>query len=210
MNAISKIDAAPATERALHATLGLQRAAFLRDGPPTLKQRRRDLIKLKQAILARQDAFVAALDVDFGHRARQESLMLDVGSTIGAINYLHSNLRRFMRPERRHVAAIFKPASARVVYQPLGVIGIVSPWNFPVSLALTPLATALAAGNRAMLKPSEMTPATADLLASMLAETFDEDQVAVVTGGANIGRAFSFQDHEPCQGRVQAGAVQRR
>jgi len=134
MNAISKIDAASATDRALHATLGLQRAAFLRDGPPTLKQRRRDLIKLKQAILARQDAFVAALDVDFGHRARQESLMLDVGSTIGTINYLHSNLRRFMRPERRHVAAIFKPASARVVYQPLGVIGIVSPWNFPISL----------------------------------------------------------------------------
>ena len=96
-----------------------------------------------------------------------------LGTTVGAINYLHSNLRRFMRPERRHVAAIFKPASARVVYQPLGVVGIVSPWNFPVSLALTPLATALAAGNRVMLKPSEMTPATTDLLASMLAETFE-------------------------------------
>ena len=105
--------------------------------------------------------------------------MLDLGTTVGAINYLHSNLRRFMRPERRHVAAIFKPASAKVVYQPLGVVGIVSPWNFPVSLALTPLATALAAGNRVMLKPSEMTPATTDLLASMLAETFDQEQVAV-------------------------------
>jgi len=207
MNAISKIDAASATDRALHATLGLQRAAFLRDGPPTLKQRRRDLIKLKQAILARQDAFVAALDVDFGHRARQESLMLDIGSTIGTINYLHSNLRRFMRPERRHVAAIFKPASARVVYQPLGVIGIVSPWNFPISLALTPLATALAAGNRAMLKPSEMTPATTDLLASMLAEAFDEDQVAVMTGGANIGRAFSSLpfDHIFFTGSIPVG-----
>jgi coniferyl-aldehyde dehydrogenase len=72
--------------------------------------------------------------------------MLDLGTTVGAINYLLSNLRRFMRPERRHVAAIFKPASAKVVYQPLGVVGIVAPWNFPVSLALTPLATALAAG----------------------------------------------------------------
>ena len=178
-------------DRALHATLALQRAAFLRDGPPTLKQRRGDLTKLKQAILARQDAFVAALDADFGHRARQESLMLDLGTTVGAINYLLSNLRRFMRPERRHVAAIFKPASAKVVYQPLGVVGIVSPWNFPVSLALTPLATALAAGNRVMLKPSEMTPATTDLLASMFAETFDEEQVAVVTGDAKIGSAFS-------------------
>ncbi len=154
----------PVQIRALHATLARQRAAFLRDGPPTLKQRRRDLKKLKDAILARQAAFVAALDADFGHRARQESQMLDLGSTIGGINYLHSNLRRFMRPERRHVAAIFKPASAKVVYQPLGVVGIVAPWNFPVSLALTPLATALAGGNRAMLKPSELTPATTELL----------------------------------------------
>jgi coniferyl-aldehyde dehydrogenase len=127
MNGMTKIEVNSGAVRALHATLGLQRAAFLRDGPPTLKERRADLNKLKEAILARQDKFVAALDADFGHRARQESLMLDVGTTIGAINYLHGNLRRFMRSERRHVAAIFKPASAKVVYQPLGVVGIVSP-----------------------------------------------------------------------------------
>ena len=207
MNATNKIVPTPEADRALDATLALQRAAFLRDGPPTLKQRRSDLTKLKEAILARQDAFVAALDADFGHRARQESQMLDLGTTVGAINYLHSNLRRFMRPERRHVAAIFKPASAKVVYQPLGVVGIVSPWNFPVSLALTPLATALAAGNRVMLKPSEMTPATTGLLASMLAETFDEEQVAVVTGDAKIGSAFSSLpfDHIFFTGSIPVG-----
>ena len=195
------------TDRDLHVTLELQRAAFLRDGPPTLKQRRDNLTKLKQAILARQDKFVAALDADFGHRARQESLMLDLGSTVGGINYLISNLRRFMRPERRHVAAIFKPASAKVVYQPLGVVGIVAPWNFPVSLALTPLATALAAGNRVMLKPSEMTPMTTELLASMLAETFAEEQVAVVTGDAEIGKAFSSLpfDHIFFTGSIPVG-----
>ena len=195
------------TDRDLHVTLELQRAAFLRDGPSTLKQRRNDLTKLKQAILARQDEFVAALDADFGHRARQESLMLDLGSTVGGINYLISNLRRFMRPERRHVAAIFKPASAKVVYQPLGVVGIVAPWNFPVSLALTPLATALAAGNRVMLKPSEMTPMTTELLASMLAETFAEEQVAVVTGDAEIGKAFSSLpfDHIFFTGSIPVG-----
>jgi coniferyl-aldehyde dehydrogenase len=178
-------------DRALDGTLALQRAAFLRDGAPSLAERRRDLTKLKEALLARQEEFIAALDVDFGHRARQETLMLDIGSTVGAINYLHGNLRRFMRPERRHVAAIFKPGSAKVVYQPLGVVGIVSPWNFPVSLAVTPLATALAAGNRVMLKPSEMTPATTGLLASMLTEIFDAEQVAVVTGDAKVGSAFS-------------------
>lgn len=137
MNAAIKIVPTSATDRALPATLLLQRAAFLRDGPPTLKQRRADLTKLKDAILARRDEFVAALDADFGHRSPQESLMLDLGTTVGAINYLHSNLRRFMRPERRRVAAIFKPASAKIVYQPLGVVGIVAPWNFTVSLALT-------------------------------------------------------------------------
>jgi coniferyl-aldehyde dehydrogenase len=207
MNAMSKIELNPDTDRALQATLARQRAAFLRDGPPTLKQRRADLKKLKQAILARRDDFVAALDADFGHRSRQESLMMDLGSTIGAINYLHGNLRRFMRPERRHVAAIFRPASAKVVYQPLGVVGIVAPWNFPVSLALTPLATALAAGNRAMLKPSEMTPATTALLAAMLAETFDEEQVAVVTGDAETGRAFSSLafDHIFFTGSIPVG-----
>ena len=195
------------TDYDLHSTLALQRAAFLRDGPPTLKQRRDDLTKLKQAILARQDKFVAALNADFGHRARQESLMLDLGSTVGGINYLISNLRRFMRPERRHVGAIFKPGSAKVVYQPLGVVGIVAPWNFPVSLALTPLATALAAGNRVMLKPSEMTPATTEVLASMLTKTFGEEQIAVVTGDAETGKAFSSLpfDHLFFTGSIPVG-----
>jgi coniferyl-aldehyde dehydrogenase len=207
MNATNQTAPAPGANSALHGTLARQRAAFLRDGPPTLKQRRADLKKLKDAILARRDEFVAALDADFGHRARQESQMLDLGSTIGGINYLHGNLRRFMRPERRHVAAIFKPASAKVVYQPLGVVGIVAPWNFPVSLALTPLATALAAGNRAMLKPSELTPATTKLMASMLAETFDEEQVAVVTGDAEVGKAFSSLpfDHLFFTGSIPVG-----
>ncbi len=212
MNAATKMAPTSDTDRALLATLALQRTAFLRDGPPTLSQRRADLTKLKDAILARRDEFVAALDADFGHRAPQESLMLDLGTTVGAINYLHSNLRRFMRPERRHVAAIFKPASAKIVYQPLGVVGIVAPWNFTVSLALTPLATALAAGNRVMLKPSEMTPATTELVAAMLKETFAEEQVAVVTGDAEIGKAFSSLpfDHMFFTGSIPVGRAVMR
>ena len=209
MSTTNKIVKTVDADRALDGTLALQRAAFLRDGAPSLAERRRDLTKLKEALLARQEEFIAALDVDFGHRARQETLMLDIGSTVGAINYLHGNLRRFMRPERRHVAAIFKPGSAKVVYQPLGVVGIVSPWNFPVSLAVTPLATALAAGNRVMLKPSEMTPATTGLLASMLTEIFDAEQVAVVTGDAKVGSAFSSLpfDHLLFTGSTPVGSA---
>ena len=96
-----------------------------------------------------------------------------------------------MRPTRRHVALPFRFGSARIEYQPLGVVGIVAPWNYPVSLALMPLATAIAAGNRTMIKPSEFTPATSNLLAAMLGDAFPEDQVAVVTGGAAVGAAFS-------------------
>ena len=175
----------------LTSILERQRASFLRDGPPQLAARRANLTKLKEAILAREDAFADALNQDFGHRSKEESLLFDVASTVASINYLHRNLARCMRPEVRDVAMIFKPAKNRVVYQPLGVVGILSPWNYPVGLALIPLATALAAGNRAMLKPSEFVPATTALTASMLAETFPEEQVAVATGDAKIGSAFS-------------------
>ena len=96
-----------------------------------------------------------------------------------------------MRPERRHVALPMRLGRAHVEYQPLGVVGIVAPWNYPFSLALMPLATALAAGNRAMIKPSEFTPATSDVLAALIAETFSEDEVAVVTGDASVGAAFA-------------------
>src|SRR5262245_1220056 len=174
----------------LAAVLNGQRAAFLRDGPPTLAGRRRDLMKLKDAIIRRQEAFVDTLNSDFGHRSRQESLV-DLGSTINTIKYLHGHLKGWMRPERRQVGAIFWPASAKVVYQPLGVVGIISAWNMPLSTVLQPLATALASGNRVMLKPSELTPATTALMADMLGEIFDEKQVAVVKGDAKVGSAFA-------------------
>lgn len=203
MAAMTQID----TDGGLTAMLARQRAAFLRDGPPSLAERKRDLNKLKQAILKREEAFVSALDADFGHRSREETMLFDVGSTVSAINYLLGNVARWMRPEPRGVAMVFLPGSNRVIYQPLGVIGIMSPWNYPVGLALIPLATALAAGNRAMLKPSELAPATTDLIASMLAETFEQDQVAVVTGDAKVGAQFSSLpfDHLLFTGSIPVG-----
>ncbi|CAA2139297.1 coniferyl aldehyde dehydrogenase [Hyphomicrobium sp. ghe19] len=171
--------------------LSRQRAAFLKDGPPTAAQRRADLLKLKTALQKRRTAFEAAVSKDFGYRSAYETRIMEVTPVIQTINYLRRNLTKWMRPERRRVAIHFLPGRARVVYQPLGVVGIISPWNYPLSLALTPLATAIAAGNRAILKPSELTPATSELLKSMLREIFPEEQVAVVTGGPEIGAAFS-------------------
>jgi coniferyl-aldehyde dehydrogenase len=110
---------------------------------------------------------------------------------IQSIKYLRGNLKSWMRPQKRNVELEFRPARARVVYQPLGVVGIISPWNFPIGLSLVPLATAIAAGNRAMLKTSELTPATSELLAKILGDLFSQEQVAVVRGGADVGAAFT-------------------
>jgi len=191
MNAVANAAVVVSPDARLDDIFSSQRAAFLRDGPPTLAQRRADLKKLKAALLAHRTEIEAALDTDFGNRSRYETAMVEVLTPVRGIDYLHRNLRRFMRPQRRHVALTFRFASARVQYQPLGVVGIVAPWNYPVALALMPLATAIAAGNRAMLKPSEFTPQTSSLLDRMLGDIFPEEQVAVVTGDAAVGAAFS-------------------
>src|SRR5262245_25532127 len=152
-------DTATRSEALLHL-LGRQRGAFQRDGAPSLAQRRRNLTRLREAVIARRRDLEAALEADFGHRSRHETGIMEMLPFTWGVDYLLKNLRRFMRPERRRVALPMQLARARVEYQPLGVIGIVAPWNYPFSLAVTPLATALAAGNRAMIKPSEQTPAT--------------------------------------------------
>jgi len=154
-----------------------------------------------------RERFVIAINSDFGHRSRQETSLFDLASVVEGINYLNRNLRRWMRPERRRVGLPFVPASNRVLYQPLGVIGIISPWNYPVALALMPLATALAAGNRAMIKPSELTPQTSALMESVLGEVFPADQVTVVTGEMSVGIEFSHLpfDHLLFTGSTSVG-----
>ncbi|HEY9578915.1 MAG TPA: coniferyl aldehyde dehydrogenase [Rhizorhapis sp.] len=183
-------DVANDVDDSLGELLALQRTAFLREGPPSLAQRRADLKKLRTAIVARKTDITDAMMADFGHRAPFESLMEPLSLVLG-IDYLLGNLAKFMRPTRRHVAMSMRFGSARIEYQPLGVIGIVSPWNYPFALAMMPLVTAIAAGNRVMIKPSELTPASADFLVSFLADLFPKEQVAVVTGDASVGAAFS-------------------
>ena len=178
-------------ESALTDILARQRAAFLRHGTPTFAARMADLAKLKKAVRTHLPEFAKTLDADFDGRSAKETAILEGMALVQGINYLRRNLKAWMRPQKRHVEMHFFPGRSRVVYQPLGVVGIMSPWNFPLGLSLMPLATAIAAGNRAMIKPSEMTPATTELLSRMLAGIFPEEQVAVVTGGADVGAAFS-------------------
>jgi len=175
----------------LHRILDCQRAAFLNAGPPDLKQRRTDLRRLKAEILKRRTEIVRALKTDFGQRSERESAIVELIPLVQSINYMIAHLGRWMKPERRHVSAYFQFGRAWVIRQPVGVVGIIAPWNYPLSLALVPLATAIAAGNRVMLKPSEFTPSTSEAISGIVRAVFPPEQVSVVTGDGEVGAAFS-------------------
>lgn len=169
----------------------LQHGRSRQGPPPDLKLRRDRLERLRAVIAGNEAAIAQAISDDFGIRSRTETELLEIVPTLNAIRYARKHVAGWMRPERRRVDPLFQPASARVRHEPLGVIGIISPWNYPLQLALSPLVDALAAGNRAMLKPSELTPAFSELLRSLVAERFDESEVAVITGGVEVGQAFA-------------------
>ena len=185
------MDNEPAADTEAARLLALQRAAFRQDGAPDLEARRTDLAKLRAALVANRRRIETAVTQDFGHRSPIETALTEIAGLLGGIDYLHKNLPSMMRPDKRRVALQMRQGAARVEYQPLGVVGVMSPWNYPLILALMPLATALAAGNRVMLKPSEFTPALNTLLAEVLCAIFPIEKVAVVTGDAEVGAAFS-------------------
>jgi len=183
--------ATPAPAVNLLTLLAAQKAAFLEEGAPSATARRQKLKLLSRAVVAYQDRIEKALSADFSSRARQESAVVDILSSLESIKYNHDHLEGWMKPQKRKPGLAFQPASAQVHYQPLGVIGIISPWNYPVHITLSGLAVALAAGNRVMLKLSEHTPATSALMAEIIGALFERDEVAVVLGDAAVGMAFS-------------------
>lgn len=188
----------------MNDTLTNQRNAFMRDGAPTLAQRRADLKKLKSAMIGRRKEIEDAVNADFGHRSRHETAIVEILGVIEGIRYLDRNLRKFMRPTRRHVALHMSFGKARVEYQPLGVVGVISPWNYPINLALMPVVTAIAAGNRVMLKPSKLTPATNEVIEKMLSGIFTREQVAVVDGDGAVFSKLPF-DHLVFTGSTTVG-----
>ena len=174
---------------------------------PTYGERLAALEKLERAVRGNRDALVAACNADFGRRSPLETLAADVLVTLDEIRHARKHLRQWMRPQSRPINLTFRPASGEVRFAPLGVIGIVAPWNYPFQLAIVPLANALAAGNRVMIKPSEHTPQVSALLARMLASIFDPDQVLVVQGDAALGAAFTALpfDHLLFTGSTEVG-----
>ncbi|WP_416761188.1 coniferyl aldehyde dehydrogenase [Roseateles sp. So40a] len=175
----------------LHLLLEQQRAAFDRDRLPTLAQRRDRLARLQRMTAENADALADAMARDFGHRSRHESLLADLFTVQSGARHAIRHLKRWMAVKRAPTALHFLPASNRLMPQPLGVVGIVAPWNYPYYLAMAPALAALAAGNRVMIKPSELTPATSELMARIVAQHFAPDEMTVVTGDAEVGKAFT-------------------
>ena len=167
------------------------REAQLADPMPGLETRRDRLQRLLKGLEEHEEAFTQAISADFGQRSAFETANYDITVTLADIKYQIRNLARWMRIRKRSVPLHLMPGRARIVPQPLGVVGVISPWNFPVFLSLSPVAGAIAAGNRVMLKPSEWTPKTSALLAELASEAFEPDEFAVFEGGIETGRAFS-------------------
>ncbi len=177
----------------LQAVLEAQRAAFKAEGPVALETRIDRIDRCIAMLVDHREAICEAVDKDFGCRSRFVTSMTDIMNSVGSLKFVKKNLKKWMKPEKRtpFMPMNFLGAKAYVQYQPKGVIGIMTPWNVPVNMIFSPLADVLGAGNRAMIKPSEYTPHTAELMAKLFAQYFEPTEVAVVTGGPEVGAAFS-------------------
>ncbi|MBE7421865.1 MAG: coniferyl aldehyde dehydrogenase [Zoogloeaceae bacterium] len=167
------------------------REAAARDPHPDWRSRDARLTALERLIRDNQPAIAEAIRGDFGNRSLHETQLLEIFPSLEGIRYTRHHLKSWMRPERRHVSLWFMPGRARVLHQPLGVVGVIVPWNYPLYLAVGPLTAALAAGNRAMVKMSEYTPAMSALFARLAEKYFAADEVAVVQGDAEVAQAFA-------------------
>ncbi|MFO1414514.1 MAG: coniferyl aldehyde dehydrogenase [Burkholderiales bacterium] len=185
------IDLPTQADAALERVFAAQRAAFERERYPSLATRLDRLARLKSLVVAHEARFAQAVDSDFGDRSEHETRLAELYIVVSEIADAQANLRRWMRRERVATPLHLLPGRGYIERQPLGVAGIISPWNYPVQLAFAPAMGALAAGNRVMLKPSELTPATSALMRELVAANFAEDEFTVVLGDAEVGRRFT-------------------
>jgi coniferyl-aldehyde dehydrogenase len=198
----------PSPNPALAAALNLQRLAYLADPVPSYAERRADLLQLKRFILDHQEALCDAISADYGHRSRHETLLAEVYPAVSGIDHILSHLRRWMRPQRRSVDwRSFFGASNRVIAQPLGVVGVIVPWNFPLNLSLVPLSYIFAAGNRAMVKMSENSRHLAAYLMTHVPIYFRPEKLQFFDETGGVGVEFSKLkfDHLLFTGSGQTG-----
>ncbi|MCF6768138.1 aldehyde dehydrogenase family protein [Thiotrichales bacterium 19S11-10] len=173
-----------------------QKEAFLHDSYPSY-QNRYDLIKqLKKKLLASKSELLHALNEDFGYRDDNESAFIELVPLFSSFNYILKNLKAWMKKEKRHTHWLFWPSKNYVFYQPKGVVGILSPWNYPLLLSIIPIIYALAAGNRLMVKLSELTPKTEEILVKIFSSVCLENEVIFISGGAEVAAKFTQLDFD--------------
>ncbi len=191
----------------LRTLFDAQRAAYNTAPYPSLKARRATIARLRKAVVAREDDYLAAVTADFGNRSGPESMITELMTFVETARYASRNLRRWMKPSHRDSGLLMAGTRSQVVYQPLGVVGILAPWNYPFLMVMRPLVYALAAGNRAMIKPSEITPRSAEFMRELIEDTFAPEEVAVVTGEADLAAAFTQLpfDHMLFTGSTEVG-----
>ncbi len=196
---VTPISSVDVNAESIAATLKAQRQNFINDGYPSLKTRIDRLDRLIDLLRTNKQRFSDALRADYRARSHFDSVVFDVLVPIESLKYLRKNTASWMKNEHRGAKFPLNllGADAHIFYQPLGVVGIVSPWNFPVQLTFSPLGNAISAGNRAMIKPSELTPETSALIAELIHHSFDSEEIAVVNGGPEVASAFCSQafDH---------------
>jgi coniferyl-aldehyde dehydrogenase len=188
MNAVTTEpnDATPPLRQAFER----MRAAFHAEMAPTLAIRRDRLARLARMTRRHGRDIIDAVGADFGHRSAHETLIADLIAVDESIKHARRHLAGWMRPRRVATELMYRPGRNRLLAQPLGVVGVVAPWNYPYQLSMLPAAAALAAGNRVMIKPSELAPRTAELMARLVRESFAEDELAVFPGDTMVGAAF--------------------
>ena len=178
-------------ERELARLFAVQKAAYAAAPYMSYDERIDHLDRIIRLTEANEDRFIAAISGDFGNRAKQETIVAEIVVTVSGAKLTKKNLKKWMRPHGVPTPLHMLPGRSRIEPQPLGVVGVISPWNYPLQLALAPAIAALAAGNRVLIKPSELTPHLAEALKEAVAAEFDESVLAVVTGGVETGQAFT-------------------
>lgn len=181
----------PADIQHMHDILKLQKTAYLHDQVPSANERIDRLAALREVLSRYQDEIATAINEDYSSRSIHETKIGELLTCLDHIDYYTKNLAQWMKPVKRHISALHQPAKGWIEYQPLGVIGIIAPWNYPLLLSVGPLICALAAGNRAMIKISSSSRAFGEVLTKALKEAFSEEMVAVINGGGSISDAFS-------------------
>lgn len=191
----------------LYGLLEAQRTAFANDIYPSAVTRRQRLQRLLQLIQENKNELCAALNQDYRCHPLDEVMMAEIFPSVDAVRDSISHVRQWMKPRKAKTSLWFKPARSRIIPQPLGVVGIMVPWNYPFKLLFSPLAGALAAGNRVLIKPSEYGPQVSALLQRLFSQYFAADEIAVVTGDADVARQFSMLpfDHLLFTGSTNVG-----